>query len=287
MSGLPSEHVVRTFSRLKNLQIEAEKILESLKEKGDGNQWIVVLNLSTRTIQKLDEEHKSSLGGIGYRFQWEGSTGLIKVIHSEAHESTTDKVTRVIDRRLDAMGLDWSKAAWIAAATYKATTSKGKQADQAFLPPARCPIKFPSSRWPSFVIETGVSESLSRLREDAKRWFVDSQGEVRIVLVISIKPAAVTFEKWQLAPINAPRPLTRVYLDSLRAQSPNIPPLIHQTPPIQQSYSAQEVYVEADRVIGAPLNIPFAALYDRPSAQGESDILIQMQDFRNITNFLF
>jgi hypothetical protein len=73
---------------------------------------------------------------------------------------------------------------------------------------------------------------INRLREDAKRWFVDSQGQVRIIIVISIKPAEVTFEKWQLAPNNTPRPLTRVYLDALRAQSPNIPPLIPQPTPI-------------------------------------------------------
>ncbi|KAJ5542786.1 hypothetical protein N7461_008789 [Penicillium sp. DV-2018c] len=101
MGGLPPEHVVRTFSGLKNLQIEANKVLESLKETGNGNQWIVVLGLSARAIQEFDEEHGSSLGGIQYRFQWEGITGLIKVVPSKAHDATTDKVTRVIDRKLE------------------------------------------------------------------------------------------------------------------------------------------------------------------------------------------
>jgi hypothetical protein len=163
-------------SPLEGLQVEAEKVLESLKENGNGNQWITVLNLSAQMIHKLDEEHNSSLGGIEYRFQWEGTTGLIKVVPSQAHNATTDKVTRRIDRQLDAMGLNWSEAVWLATATYKPTASKGKQPDQAFLPPARCPIRFPrflSSGWPTFVIETGVSESLNRLRENAKKWFVD------------------------------------------------------------------------------------------------------------------
>ncbi|KAJ5748531.1 uncharacterized protein N7511_010227 [Penicillium nucicola] len=44
---------------------------------------------------------------------------------------------------------------------------------------------------------------------------------------------------------------------------------------------------EHDRVIGAPLNIPFVALYDRYPGQGEGDILIQMEEFRNITKLLF
>lgn len=106
------------------------------------------------------------------------------------------------------------------------------------------------------------SESLNRLRENANKWFVDSEGLVRVVMLISIKPGEVTFEKWQLAPSNAPRPLTGAYLDSLRAQSPNIPPLTLQPAPIQQAYSAQEVYVEPDRILGATMNIPFVALYD-------------------------
>jgi hypothetical protein len=261
--------------------------LESLKENGNGNQWITVLNLSAQTIQKLDEEHDSSLGGIQYRFQWEGTTGLIKVVPSQAHDATTDKVTRVVDRKLDAMGLDWSNAAWLVTAIYKPTASKGKQADQAFLPPARCPNGLPTSAWPTFVIETGVSESLDRLRENANKWFVDSEGLVRIVMLISIKPGEVTFEKWQLAPSNAPRPLTRAYIDSLRAQSPNSPPLTLQSAPIQQAYSAQEVYVRSDRILGATMNIPFVALYDRTPRQGECDILFQREDFRNITKLLF
>lgn len=75
------------------------------------------------------------------------------------------------------------------------------------------------------VVETGVSESLPRLRQDARRWFGASNGEVRIVIIISTKKTAVHFEQWQLAPPNAPRPLTRAYIDSLRQNPGNVPPL--------------------------------------------------------------
>lgn len=90
MSALPADRIVRTFSRFKGLRLKAEQLLKSLQEKGDGNQFIVVLNLSARTIKKLDEEHQSSLGGINYRFQWEGTTGLIKVVPSERHDGITN-----------------------------------------------------------------------------------------------------------------------------------------------------------------------------------------------------
>ncbi|KAJ5845176.1 hypothetical protein N7534_008845 [Penicillium rubens] len=287
MSALPADRIVRTFSRFKGLRLKAEQLLKSLQEKGDGNQFIVVLNLSARTIKKLDEEHQSSLGGINYRFQWEGTTGLIKVVPSERHDGITNQISRAIDMKLIAMGLRWSEMVWTGTSTYKPTAGAGKQGDQAFLPPIRCPNGLPSGSWPTFVIETGVSESLPRLREDAKRWFIISQGLVRIVIIMSIKLTEVTFEKWQLAPTNAPCPLTRAYLDGLRTQPLNVPPLVTQPIPTQQPYSAQEVYVQPNNVVGAPLSIPFAAIYDRPPGPGEHDILINANDFLEITEKLF
>lgn len=98
--------------------------------------------------------------------------------------------------------------------------------DEAFLPSSRCPNRVRSGSWPTFVIEVGVSESISRLREDARRWFVISEeGLVRIIIIISIKSTNITFDKWQLAPSNAPRPLTRAYLSPFRAKTSHVPPL--------------------------------------------------------------
>ncbi|KAJ5804463.1 uncharacterized protein N7518_000766 [Penicillium psychrosexuale] len=220
MSALPTDCIIRTFSRFKGLRLEAKQLLKSLQEKGDGNQFIVVLNLSALTIKKLDEEHQTSLGGIEYRFQWEGTTGLIKVVPSERHDAVTNQLGRAIDMKLTAMGLRWSEMIWTGTATYKPTVGVGKQGDHAFLPPIRCPNGLPSGSWPTFVIETGVSESLPRLREDAKRWFIISQGLVRIVILISIKATEVTFEKWQLAPpVPHPHSLEHILIHSARSSS--------------------------------------------------------------------
>lgn len=286
MQGLPAGYAVRVFSQLKRLQADAERILQSLQENQDGNQWLVVLGLSTSTIRKLDDDH-SSLGGVEYRFQWEGSAGLIKVVPSHTHDMTTDQVTRSIDDRLSAMGIRSIDRKWAVTSTYKPTPTKGKQGDQAFIPPSRCPGPQRPAGWPTFVIETGVSESLPRLREDAKWWLAASSGDVRIVLVISIKRTSVSFEKWQLAPSNDPRPLTRAYIDTLRLPGPHIPPLFQQPATIQQAYSAHEVEVTSTRIEGAPMILPFAALYDRPPGPREVDVVLDPQDFRDITSILF
>lgn len=287
MQGLPARYVIRVFSRLKLLQADAENILQLLEENQDGNQWLVVLGLSASTIRKLDGEDHSVLGGVEYRFQWDGSTGLIKVVPSHTHAIITDQVTRSIDDRLYTMGIRSNDRKWAATSTYKPTPTKGKQGDQAFLPPSRRPSPQRPAGWPTFVIETGVSESLPRVREDAKWWLAASSGDVRIVLVISIKRTSVSFEKWQLAPSNAPRPLTRRYIDTLRLQSPHIPPLSQQPATIQQAYSIHEVEVTSTRVDGAPMILPFLALYDRPPGPGEVDVVLGPQDFRDITNILF
>lgn len=59
------------------------------------------------------------------------------------------------------------------------------------------------------------------------------------------------FDKRQLAPSNTPRPLTRAYLRPLRTQTSSVPPFTIQPIITQQPYSAQEVYVEPNRVKGA------------------------------------
>lgn len=118
------------------------------------------------------------------------------------------------------------------------------------------------STWPTPVIETGVPDSLPRLSPNAKSWFASSGGEVRIVLLIGIARSIITFEKWQLAPISAPHPLRAAFIDGLCQQNPNMPPLIGQPASSQQAYSAQEVYVKPNQVVGDSLVLPFLEVYD-------------------------
>jgi hypothetical protein len=273
---------MRSFTTFEKLQSDTSNILKLLQDNEEnGNQYLVLLGLSKRGVERLDDR---GLSGLDYRFQWEGTVGLIKVVPSHTHEAITDKVTRIIDEYLMAMGIQSDDREWAMATTYKPTASKGKQPDQCFTPPCRRASPGQPVGWPTLVIETGVSESLPRLREDARWWFNNSGGEVRMVLVISIKQTKVEFELWQLAPANAPRPLTRACIDFLRQQ--RLPPLIRQAAVTQQLYSHHEVDVTSSGVAGAPrvgnapMVLPFEALYNRPPGVTESDLVLSDQDFR-------
>lgn len=260
IKGLPTGYIVRAFTHFEQLEADAERILQGLQETQYGNQWIVVIGLSESAIEVLDGEERSLLG-TDFRFQWEGSIGLIKVVPSP-HNMITDPVTRAVDDRLRAMGVHREDISWAGTTTYKPTPTRGKQGDQAFLPRSRCPC--PSRQrplgWPTLVIETGVSASRPRLREDAKWWFTASDGHVRIVLVIGIEKNKVTFEKWQLDPSNTA---------------------------VQQAYLAHAVEVTSAGIQGAPMILPFAALCDRTPGPREVDVVLDAQDFRYITHVLF
>ncbi|KAJ6104736.1 hypothetical protein N7523_011056 [Penicillium sp. IBT 18751x] len=268
IANLPLGYVMRSFTTFKQLQIDTSNILKVLQDNEEnGNQYLVLLGLSKRGIERLENQ---GLSGLDYRFQWEGTVGLIKVVPSHAHDATTDQVTRTIDEYLMAMGFRSVDRKWAMTTTYKPTASKGKQADQCFIPPCRRASPGQPVGWPTFVIETGVSESLPRLREDAQWWFNNSGGEVRMV------PAKFT------------PPLTRVNIDSLRRR--NLPPLIQQAAGTQQMYSHHEVDVTssgvagAPRVDNAPMVLPFEALYNRPPGVTEGDLVLSDQDFKDFVD---
>lgn len=55
----------------------------------------MVLGLSTTPIDTVTSD-RSGLAEITYRFQWEGFTGLIKVVPTAEHEIVTDKFVEAV-----------------------------------------------------------------------------------------------------------------------------------------------------------------------------------------------
>jgi hypothetical protein len=281
ISGLPDDYITTSFSKLEHLCELAEEISESLNENRGGNQWLLVSGLPARMIRKLDGEERDTLGP-SYRFQWEGSTGLIKVIPpSYVHGVIISRLCRAMLRKFYDMGIEDTEHDWGGRTTFK-PTKKGKQADETFFTQHRLPSsQYDHCGWPTLVIERGVSESLRRLREEAKWWFTHSKGKVRIVIVIGISETekAVTFEKWQLAPPDAPRPLTREYRNALAS---SLPPSLQQPAETQQAYLAQKIYVRPGTVVGTPMVLPFASLIDRPPGPSENDVILDDKDVKLI-----
>ena len=165
MTALPSGVVTRVFSRLKYVQLEAEKIAQTLEkdEEENGNQFLILLQTTPRISERLFEDH-DCLKGVNYRFEFEGSTGILRVIPGYRHEYTISALVQRVTLQLTSMGIT-DGYYWGGATRYK-SSSRSKEGDQVFSPSTRCPSST-SLQWPTVVIETGVSESLPRLVEDA------------------------------------------------------------------------------------------------------------------------
>ncbi|KAB8256870.1 hypothetical protein BDV32DRAFT_160873 [Aspergillus pseudonomiae] len=257
LSGLPHNHRTETFSNWRRLSAAINMVYEQLVEHcGEGNQWIIVLGLSRNAIQRLGDER--SRDGISFRFEHDGSTGIIKV-PGPGHEITTDRVKTKISFLMLRMGIE--DQYWVAATRYQATGgSKSKEGDQGFLPPARQPVG---------TLATDVYTLW---------WFNHSGGDVRIVLVICIRKRVrqpvMLIEKWQLAP-PTPRPLTRGVIQQLQRQVPYpMPPQIQQQPGSQYAYCAQSIEVTPQDLAGPSLILPFLAVFDRPPVAPEADLIL-------------
>ncbi|RHZ74431.1 hypothetical protein CDV55_106213 [Aspergillus turcosus] len=247
LAVLPPGYAVRTFSHISRLRKDANDVLTTLEANGGQGNHL----------------------GVSYLLQWDGCVGIMKIIPGFAHHVTTRKVATIVLEQLLAMGIPLDDMDWGGNTTYKPQARTGTQADN-ILPQA-----------------PGDQGKEGSLEADAKWWFANSSGDVRIVLLIVLNTTYVRFEKWQLVPPNAPRPVTQAYIDQLRANPAHNPPTDRQPPGNQYAYAAHEVTVTATTVTGAPMTLPFAALYERPPGPNEGDVVITSQMFREIVHSVF
>ncbi|KAF7115783.1 hypothetical protein CNMCM5793_003423 [Aspergillus hiratsukae] len=290
MADLPQSYQLHSFSSYstpKQLQNAVKAIHDQLEQNNwQGNQWLVIVDMSQAASDRLSN-NPDCLPGIAFRFMWIGTTGLIKVVSSISHNLTTSGVDHYIDRQCVRMGVADGDLVWgHTIATPGTVTTHGKQPDDCFAPPNRQPLGGQFNGWPSLVIETGVSESLAKLRRDATWWFQNSSGDTRIVILVSIKEVTkeIRFEKWQLVPPNVP--VTRQALHQLRQHQNLMPPLVCQQANTQTAFCHLEVVVAPTGITGGPLVIPFRAMFDRQPMGAQGDIVINNQGLRDITRFV-
>lgn len=271
MSCLPPSYILRSFSSLRALRIDVEQVFRQLDERDDGNQYIILLNMPKSIRVQLDE-NKNLLNGVGFRFMFENSAGLVKIVSSYAHDAITRRLTSSIDRISIQANVPDTELEWAMATTFKPTVgTSGKQADDSLLPRCRQGSAGHPCNWPTLVIESGVSESLSKLHEDAKWWFQNSGGEVRYVMILSIKRVRKTFllQKLQLSPPGQPVGFSAATVFQQMAIPP-MPPLVPQAAIIQHPFVAQSVTITPATVIGSnPIYLHFQALFGRAPQPGQ------------------
>lgn len=172
---------------------------------------------------------------------------LVKMTVSRPNETAARVFEKYLFLCLTPMGLiDCLRT--FGSATCEAENGSAKQPDCQFLP-RRLP-RDRTTKWPSFVVETGFSETPSKLMSDARFWLSESNGDVQMVITIKIGRSSpnIALDSWEL--VN----------DKVKRQ---------QVITIKKSEN-NSVYVD-----GQPLVISFDKLFLRPpTIPRETDITI-------------
>lgn len=122
---------------------------------------------------------------------------LVRMTVSRAHEIAARLFERLFFDCLKPMDLDKHLQSF-GSATCEAENGSAKQPDCQFLP-KRLP-RARTKKWPSVVVETGFSESPSKLMSDARFWLSGSNGDVQMVITIKIGRSSpnLVLESWEL-----------------------------------------------------------------------------------------
>ena len=247
------------------------KIVKSQSDKlqaGDSNQqYLVFKPVREDDLAKIDCARHNIGKHTRMTHYTDTNLLIVKLMPSAKHEAAHLQLARSMDIRVIKMGMSEYDLYSLGGTRFYGRNSS-KEGDSAYKP---LPSRRNEIDWPTIVFESGLSESLRRLRSDARWWLKNSRGDVKIVIIISIKPvqSMLRIEKWELAPVNRRRPSTRAV--------PNNPNILPQNRP-QIPTKIQEITIVPNTVTGAPLILEFEKIFLRPAVLPESDIIFTGQE---------
>src|SRR5271156_1958616 len=258
---------VWTFKTITGMQEAINSYKEKL-EASEASPYMIFRLVRTNDLLKIERAREDGKIGRGIRLthyvDWDI---LILKVPTAKHERSHGNFGKKLIARVTRMGLE-DEFDYVGATTFK-TSRVSKEGDSAFKPLSIRPRK---ADWPTIVLESGWSESLTRLRRDARIWLEESKGDVKIVLLFSISRTARTMiiEKWENRPVPANRPATR----SVASQTPT-------------QIQAITIDSNSNTVNGAPLTLEFRKIFLRHAVPPlEHDFTFTAQDLSAFaTNF--
>lgn len=130
---------------------------------------------------------------------------LIKMMTAE-HSAALVAFQDILSAAVEPTGLKWAMQGFSGKTIHG--TTRSKQGDGGWAP--KRPPRGHSKKWPAVVMEVAVSEHQSKLLSDIRFWLYESQGDVKIVLALTVsrKAPEITIEKWELNNENIQRAQT-------------------------------------------------------------------------------
>ncbi|OGM41669.1 hypothetical protein ABOM_009992 [Aspergillus bombycis] len=231
-----------------NIQAIKRALNKKLDANEEESEYTVFSYVGSQVAQQLSKD-----GGlrreIGMRIFYDATCRkLIVKIPTGLHGGATETLSFLILEAASRQGLR-GKLRPAGAQTFVDGPYR-KEPDAAFIP--EVPIPGRDRTWPTIVIETGVSESVARLRIDASWWLARSKGLVKLVILISVSRVQpkVGLECWKLGAVQHSHNLRSLSQAPLR-------PTKTQSITITRSGGST-------MVMGAPLVIQFQDVFVNP-----------------------
>jgi hypothetical protein len=222
------------------------KIIRENQETTDVVKYIRFTNVPPAIADKFSLRSTRQMFNRSTRYM------IIKLL-TGAHETASRGLYSAVQYEIRNMGLNKS-IRQLGSKTIQGVFCR-KEADEAYGPAQPVPGRDP--KWPTVVVEVGVSESYRKLRADAAWWLTNSRGDVKLIIIVSIsrKTPNIKFKTITLDPT----------VNSLRYV-----PKIRQT--ITASREANNPNSQITIRPAVPLTIGFEELFCRQPVPPEHDI---------------
>jgi hypothetical protein len=256
------------FTGIPNLRKRIESLAKDLAAGRTTEQYLVIRDVTKDHLAQIDDE--STGIGRSRKTHYADTNLLIIKVPTLAHESAHLSLSDEVNEKLRGMGIPKRSLCGFGHTTYYGSSSS-KEGDSTYKP--RCRTR--KDDWPVLVVEAAVSETLARLRIDADWWLTNSNGEVKVVVIISIREVqkSIQIEKWCLQLRTPAAPATRANAPiSTKIQELTIT----QPPPIPTPPGDVATYA----VTGAPLILEFEKLLLRAPVLPEGDVIFTAEDLQ-------
>lgn len=222
-----------------------------------------------RQLANIDRVHETGYKRPRFLYLNEPKVLIVKYMQGPMHEIVVKGFESTIWGKIYAEGQK-AEISPAGSTTYQGTGS-GKEADASLRPRRARPN---DSDWPTVVLECGLSEYARRLAVDARWWLHNSEGAVKIVLLVfaSAKEKTIRVELWQLDTIEN-KEVTHEN-DIVEVTMPTLKNAIN---------------ITAGGVTGDPLTLKFKDIFLRKpkTKRGEADYVFSVEDMRSYYDHLW
>ncbi|OJZ92202.1 hypothetical protein ASPFODRAFT_55821 [Aspergillus luchuensis CBS 106.47] len=191
--ALTGRYPPKAFESIERLK-ETIKASFDILEEHDIDQYLSLGSVSEQDFQHLVQDRQQLCYPVRFTYFPDIETLIVKLAIQRQNVARM-AFRREITSQLRIMSLDIEERPGLWPSMHVGPTGSVKEADDSWSHPL---VEPRNKDWPRIVIESAVAASMPRLRQGASWWINNSNGQVQIVILISVHKNSkrIVFEKY-------------------------------------------------------------------------------------------